>query len=86
MQDFLKGGILQLDTGCDAAPALKKSRGGGGGGGGVGLEHFSFLTKKKKLSQFPRHGVGVSSYMTNLFNAKWATTTKKLFPDPKGVF
>ena len=28
--------------------------------------HFFFLPKKKKVSQFPRHGVGVTSYMTVL--------------------
>ena len=66
----------------DAAPALKKL--GGGGGGGVG-HCDTFFSSSKKLSQFPRHGVGVSLYIISrldycngLFTVLSAKDKKKL--------
>ena len=53
MQDFFSSREVQLDAGCDVAPALKKSLSGGGGGGGPIL--FSW-------------GRGISSYMIDLCN------------------
>ena len=50
----------------------------GGGGGGGGLQHF-FSLLKICSRQFSRHGVGVSSYITNLY-----TSNKKRFSPPKG--
>ena len=44
------------------AQVLKKLMGVGGGGGGDSDTFFPFL---KILGQFSRHGVGVSSYITN---------------------
>ena len=43
------------------APGLKKSLSGGRGGGSN-----TFFASSKFLGQFSRHGVGVSSYITNL--------------------
>ena len=60
-EDYFKGGVLYLDAGRDAAPAPKKFA-------ERGTPTFFFLPKKreKELSQFPRHGVEMSSYMTNI--------------------
>ena len=73
---FFMGGVLQLDAGRDAAPALKiKSRWAEGGVGE--LRHLFVL---KKLSQFPRHGVGVSSYMADLSDKQASKKKKKTGP------
>ena len=76
---FLKGGVLQLDAGRDAAPALKKKvaeRGPGGGGG-----HSDIFSYPQKKSHFPRHRAGVSLYMTD-FTDKQASKKQQL--EPKG--
>ena len=70
------------------APALRKVAeelgGGGGGGGGIGgLWHFFFLSQKK-FGQFPRHGVGVSSYMTDKQESKKKKKEVFFFADAKG--
>ena len=59
---------------------------GGPGGGGDSDTFFSFL---KILGQFSRHGVGVSSYITNLSNlynkqASKQATTKKVHAHSAG--
>ena len=62
-QDFIKGGVLQFVPGRHGVPPLKKSLSGGGGGGrGV---------------RFPRFGVRVPSYITNLSD-KQTSNNKKL--------
>ena len=57
------------------------ARGGGGGGGGGDI----FLLPQKKLGQFPRHGDGVSSYMTDLSDNS-ARRKKQVFRIQRGVF
>ena len=54
-------------------------RGGGGGG-----RHF--FSSSKKLSQFPRYGVGLASYMTTNVCDKQASKKKQKHLEPKGVF
>ena len=68
-----------MDAGCDAAPDLKKGSRGGGGGGVPIL--FFLLTKR--FDQFYRHGVGVSSYMTNISDKQ---ASKMNFKNGAGVF
>ena len=57
---------------------LHKEVSGGGGGGGDSNTFYSFL---QILGQFSSHGVGVSSYITNIYNKQ---ATKKKFSSPKG--
>ena len=59
---FVKGGVLHLDPGRDAAPGLEKSlSGGGGGGGGMGDSDtfFFFFLMEKVDSIFQTQGRGI---------------------------
>ena len=50
----------------------EKAGGGGGGGGGNPTCLFSF----SNVGQFSRHGVGVSLYVTNLYNKHTSNNNK----------
>ena len=68
---FENGGV---DFASKVAEVLKKADEGGRGEGGTPTLFFS--VSNFFLLQFSRHGVGVSSYITNLYN-KHARQKKK---------
>ena len=51
----------------------------GGGGGTPSLRHFLSSSKIYSWSQFPRHWVGVSSYMTDLSDKQAREEKKRIF-------
>ena len=69
--------FLQFDADRDVAPALKKKGRGGGGGAFLDSDTCYFILKRSWVSFPDRHGVGISSYMTDLSDKQASKKKKK---------
>ena len=84
-QYFFNRSAASLESRASPEKADEHSVGGVEGGGGGWLPTLFFPFYWKQIGgQFSRHGVGVSSYITNIYN-KQAKNNKKFFTSKRGV-